>query len=213
MAKPDKLPVPKRAPRGLTSIAASITTSNGGNDVDTIASAEQRKADAANAEEVLTNTAAFMPTPSASEPEIIDGIPPFLQVKNREPLTPELQASADARSAKAREDKEAKEAAAKEHDMATKAKKKTTKKTAAAKSGTKAKPAAKAAKPRKAGELRPGSKNAMVAELLRRAKGCTTADVLEATGWPSVSMPAMAKAAGIKLLKEKNGKVTTYRAG
>ncbi len=59
--------------------------------------------------------------------------------------------------------------------------------------------------------IRPGSKVEIVASLLRRPEGCTTADILSATSWPSVSVPAMAKAAGLALKKEKDGKVTRYR--
>jgi len=55
------------------------------------------------------------------------------------------------------------------------------------------------------------SKVDTIAALLKRKEGCTTADVLKATGWPSVSMPAQAKAAGLKLKKDKDGKVTRYR--
>src|SRR5262245_48878974 len=49
----------------------------------------------------------------------------------------------------------------------------------------------------------PDSKKAIIAGLLKRKKGCTSNDVKEATGWPSVSMPAMAKACGLTLRKEK----------
>lgn len=56
------------------------------------------------------------------------------------------------------------------------------------------------------------SKVALIASLLTRAGGCTTADVLKATGWPTVSMPQQAKAAGLTLKKEKDGSVTRYRA-
>lgn len=104
----------------------------------------------------------------------------------------------------------------KEADMATK-KSKTSKKTAAANAR---KPAKGAAKPQKAassapkaeGGIRPGSKLEIIARLLRRPEGCTTADVLKATEWPSVSMPQQAKAAGITLVKEKKDGVTVYRA-
>lgn len=58
--------------------------------------------------------------------------------------------------------------------------------------------------------IRPGTKLAIVAGLLQRAKGTTTAEVLKATGWPSVSMPQQAKAASITLKQEKDGKVTRY---
>lgn len=59
---------------------------------------------------------------------------------------------------------------------------------------------------------RAGSKVEIIAGLLKRPEGCTTADVLKITGWPSVSMPAQAKAAGLTLQKEKDGSVTRYRA-
>lgn len=72
-------------------------------------------------------------------------------------------------------------------------------------------PAAKAEKVEKApGKVKSGSKVALIADLLVRPQGCTTADVLAATGWPAVSMPAQAKLAGLTLRKEKVGKVTTY---
>lgn len=60
------------------------------------------------------------------------------------------------------------------------------------------------------GGPRAGSKTAIVAGLLTRAKGCTTADILAACNWPSVSVPAMAKAAGLRLEKKKEGKTTRY---
>lgn len=62
-------------------------------------------------------------------------------------------------------------------------------------------------------KVRGPSKTDMVAELLKRPGGCTTKDVLAATGWPSVSMPQQAKAAGLVLIKEKVDGVTRYRAG
>jgi hypothetical protein len=59
--------------------------------------------------------------------------------------------------------------------------------------------------------IRPGSKLEIVAGLLTRKEGCTTADVLKATDWPAVSMPQMAKSAGLKLRKEKaKGEPTRY---
>ena len=58
-----------------------------------------------------------------------------------------------------------------------------------------------------------GTKLEMIVGLLKRKEGCTTADVLKATGWPSVSMPQQAKAAGLKLKKEKaKGEPTRYHA-
>lgn len=56
------------------------------------------------------------------------------------------------------------------------------------------------------------SKLEMITRMLKSAKGCTTAEVLAATKWPSVSMPQQARAAGLRLVKEKDGRVTRYRA-
>lgn len=50
---------------------------------------------------------------------------------------------------------------------------------------------------------RVSSKAAKVAAMLQRPEGCTNKEVLKATGWPTVSMPAQAKAAGLKLRKER----------
>ena len=56
-----------------------------------------------------------------------------------------------------------------------------------------------------------GSKTEAAGKLLARSGGCTSADILEATGWPSVSVPAVAKACGLKLSTEKEkGKPTRY---
>jgi hypothetical protein len=92
---------------------------------------------------------------------------------------------------------------------------KTAKKTTAAKTKSSAKKTKTAAKlkvatKKVAPEVRPGSKTAMVADLLTRPSGCTAAEVLAATGWPTVSMPQQAKAAGLTLRKEKDGKVSRY---
>ena len=73
----------------------------------------------------------------------------------------------------------------------------------------KAKPA-KAPKVKPAGEGR-GDKLKAIVALLTRSSGCTGAEVLAATGWPSVSMPQQATAAGLKLRKEKKpGQPTRY---
>lgn len=73
------------------------------------------------------------------------------------------------------------------------------------------KPASAPQKP--VGKPKPESKTDLVAALLRRPEGCTTADALAATGWPAISMPATAKAAGITLVREKDaGKPTRYYA-
>lgn len=62
-------------------------------------------------------------------------------------------------------------------------------------------------------EVRPGSKLAIVVDLLKRPEGCTTAEILKATEWPSVSVPQQARMAGLELRKEKNAEgVTVYRA-
>lgn len=76
----------------------------------------------------------------------------------------------------------------------------------------KAKASRSSARPAKADGVRPGSKLEAIVGLLKRKQGCTTKDVLSATGWPSVSMPQQAKAAGLKLKKEKVEGVTRYSA-
>jgi hypothetical protein len=66
--------------------------------------------------------------------------------------------------------------------------------------------APKARKPREG-----KSKAEMVGDLLLRPEGCTTADILAATGWPAVSVPAQAKLVGLTLRKEKvPGQATRY---
>lgn len=54
------------------------------------------------------------------------------------------------------------------------------------------------------------TKRDLAADLLRRPEGCTTQDILTATGWPAVSVPAIARASGLNLRQEKTGRVTTY---
>lgn len=147
-------------------------------------------------------------------------LPVYLQTQNRKELSPEQKAKVDelqaklkaAEKAKVRERKEtAKKLGMSPTEMSkpgAKLKSETAKKKAPKKGTPK-----KASKARKAGtELRPGSKSALIADMLRRKNGCTTAEVLKATGWPAVSMPQQARVAGIKLVKEKDGKVTRYRA-
>jgi hypothetical protein len=78
---------------------------------------------------------------------------------------------------------------------------------------SKSKSKKKTAAPKKASGngARAGSKTEVVAKLLMRSGGCTTADILKATGWPAVSVPALSKAAGLKLRKEKEkGSPTRY---
>lgn len=58
-----------------------------------------------------------------------------------------------------------------------------------------------------------GSKVALIGTLLARKQGCTRADVLQATGWPAVSMQQQAKALGVKLKVQKlPGEVSRYYA-
>lgn len=59
------------------------------------------------------------------------------------------------------------------------------------------------------GSAAPKSKKEVIADLLKN--GTTTTEVLAATGWPAVSMPAQAHAAGMKLEKYKEGGVTKYK--
>lgn len=81
------------------------------------------------------------------------------------------------------------------------------KKAKAAKGAPKAKKAASAA-PKAA---RDGSKLETIVKLLTREQGCTTAEILEVTDWPTVSVPQQARAAGLKLRKVKEkGQPTRY---
>ena len=59
---------------------------------------------------------------------------------------------------------------------------------------------------------RAGSKLEIISKMLRRKNGCTAKEVMEACGWPSVSMNQQAKALGVKLKTEKVGKATRYWA-
>jgi hypothetical protein len=95
-------------------------------------------------------------------------------------------------------------------DMAKKIAKKAAKKTARKSAPKAAKKTARATKSE--GGVRPGSKLETIVGLLKRPEGCTTKQVLQATDWPSVSMPQQAKAAGLTLKKEKVDGVTVYRA-
>jgi hypothetical protein len=62
--------------------------------------------------------------------------------------------------------------------------------------------------PRMPGQVR--GKVALIKEMLMRPEGCTTKDVLAATGWPSVSMPKQAELAGLELSKAPGEKPTRY---
>lgn len=52
------------------------------------------------------------------------------------------------------------------------------------------------------------SKKEHIGNLLK--KGVTAKEILEATGWPSVSMPQVAKSLGLELIKKKEGRVFRY---
>ena len=67
------------------------------------------------------------------------------------------------------------------------------------------KPKAKA-KPKTNGK----SKTQAVVALLMRKGGCTRKDILAATGWPSVSVDAVAKSAKLKLTRKADGKILRY---
>lgn len=72
------------------------------------------------------------------------------------------------------------------------------------------KKAAKAKTPKKAGGAR-GEKTLAVKAMLERKTGVTRAQILEKTGWPSVSVQVLAKNCGLKLRLEKvKGKPITY---
>lgn len=85
-------------------------------------------------------------------------------------------------------------------------------KKAAAKTAKRASGAPKAAGKAAAGGVKPGSKLEKIVKLLKRKEGCTAADALAATGWPSLSFNQQAAAAGIKLRKVKEGRITRYFA-
>ena len=70
--------------------------------------------------------------------------------------------------------------------------------------------AGKSAKKPRAPRAGGPSKAQLAADLLRRPEGATTKDILELTKWPAVSVPAIARSAGLTLRQEKDGKVTRY---
>src|SRR5205807_246786 len=107
------------------------------------------------------------------------------------------EASLDQQPAASAPETPAGKAATQESDVKTTAK--TTERRKPKKPGAEKKAAQKAArKPAaKIADVREGSKLEKIVGLLTRPEGCTTKDVLKATGWPSVSMPQQAEAAGI----------------
>lgn len=84
-------------------------------------------------------------------------------------------------------------------------------KTKPPKAAAKAKKVAPAPKPAKSG-VRPGSKLEIVVGLLTRKQGCTAKDCMDACNWPSISMQQQARAAGLTLRTEKEGRTTRYWA-
>ena len=58
--------------------------------------------------------------------------------------------------------------------------------------------------------VRPGSKLETIVKMLKQPNGCSAKEVLAATGWPAVSMPQQARAAGLTLSKQKVDGVTRY---
>ena len=91
----------------------------------------------------------------------------------------------------------------KERSMRTNAKKKAAPAAKKTPAKSTARGGAKSAARSAARAVRPGSKLETVVGLLTRKGGCTAKDVLAATGWPTVSLPQQAKAAGLTLRKEK----------
>ena len=124
---------------------------------------------------------------------------PHTRTNQPAPVTTKKTPAAPVASEKSTTTPTAKPEANQETAMAKTAKKKTAKtaapKTAAAKTN---------------GGVRPGSKLEIIAKLLTRPEGCTSAEVCKATGWAAVSVPPQAKAAGLKLTKKKEDGVTRY---
>jgi hypothetical protein len=54
------------------------------------------------------------------------------------------------------------------------------------------------------------SKREQAAALLTRPEGATARDVLDLTGWPTVSIPQLAKSSGIALRSERDGRALRY---
>lgn len=57
------------------------------------------------------------------------------------------------------------------------------------------------------------SKKEHVAHLLKQDTGVTGKEILKATGWKAISMPAMALSLGVKLIKFSKGGETAYKSG
>lgn len=59
-------------------------------------------------------------------------------------------------------------------------------------------------------DMERGDKIAGIHALLTRPAGCTAADILSFTGWPTVSVPQVAASAGLKLSRKKEGRALRY---
>lgn len=59
---------------------------------------------------------------------------------------------------------------------------------------------------------RPGTKSHAIGELMMRPQGVTTLEVLQLTGWPSVSMPAQARICGLEFTAQRTGRIVRYFA-
>lgn len=57
---------------------------------------------------------------------------------------------------------------------------------------------------------RPGTKRHLAIELLLRDSGATSAEILRATGWPSVSVPALVAGTSLQLAQRRMGRRFTY---
>ena len=57
---------------------------------------------------------------------------------------------------------------------------------------------------------RPGSKAYQIGQMLLRPEGTTGPEVCQAMGWPRVSMPAQARAAGLEVYSQRTGRVVRY---
>lgn len=177
---------------------------------------------------IKTNIPATKPTNGslASMATSIEAIPDFLKVSNR-PTTP-IPATGKTACALPAETAPKTQVAVKSPNKPVKAvalaKAKGATGKAKAKVGTKTAPKPKTAQaaPGKAARplpakgkdpLRIQSKTEQVGMMMRRKEGCTTAEVLALTRWPSVSLPQMARANGVRLRKEKKpGELTRYYA-
>lgn len=61
-------------------------------------------------------------------------------------------------------------------------------------------------------KARPGSKAHQIGEMLLRSEGVTGREICTLLGWPSVSIPAQAKAAGITVTAQRMGREVRYFA-